>query len=127
MEKNKKGNKTSELQPSNSATKRRAVISYANLDAEALAIMKEKYPKGYQDYMVDIVKIDKPNGTFFYAVPLEVPNAIYLVKVEVKIDDYDEAETFLSQGNEVEGGDEPDEFPDDESQANYSEDDDSNE
>lgn len=105
--------------------KRRSVISFNNLNPDVMAVWKEKYPKGYQDYMGDILKIDKPDGTFFYAVSLEVPDAIYLVKVEVKIDDYDEAENLFSQGGDIEG-DEPDEFPDDDGAANYADDEDSN-
>jgi len=41
--------------------------------------------------MGEIFKVDKPDGSFFYAISLEVPDAIYLVKVDVKIDDYEEA------------------------------------
>jgi hypothetical protein len=106
--------------------KKRSVISFSNLSQEILAVWREKYPKGYQDYMGDIMKIDKPDGTFFYAVSLEVPDAIYLVKVEVKIDDYDEAENLFSQGGDMEG-DEPDEFPDDDTGGSYPEEEEPNE
>lgn len=75
--------------------KKRAVISYENMQPELLAAFKEVYPRGYADYMGDILKVDKPDGTFFYAVPLEVPDAIYLVKITVKVDDYDEAENGI--------------------------------
>jgi len=96
------------------STKRRAVISYANMSPELMAAFKEKYPKGYADYMGEIFKVDKPDGTFFYAISLEVPNAIYLVKIDVKIDDYEDAEQGLfGSGISDDDGDEPDEFPDD--------------
>ena len=110
--------------PSFATQKKRSVISFANLSPDVLAVWREKYPKGYQDYMGDIMKIDKPDGTFFYAVSLEVPDAIYLVKVEVKIDDYDEAENLFSQGGDIEG-DEPDEFPDDDTATSYPDEDES--
>jgi hypothetical protein len=33
------------------------------------------------------MRIDKPNGDFFYAVILETEEISYLVKIDVKIDD----------------------------------------
>ncbi|HIZ86451.1 MAG TPA: RNA polymerase I-specific transcription initiation factor RRN3 family protein [Candidatus Coprenecus stercoravium] len=75
--------------------KKRAVISYDNMSPELQAAFKEKYPRGYSDYMGDIFKVDKPDGTFFYAVSIEIPDAIYLVKIDVDIDDYEKAENEL--------------------------------
>lgn len=75
--------------------KKRAVISYDNMSQELMDAFKEKYPHGYADYMGDIFRVDKPNGDFFYAVSLEVPDAIYLVKISVKIDDYQDLENDL--------------------------------
>jgi hypothetical protein len=121
---NSKNTSKKTLTPTFVTQKKRSVISFANLSPEVITVWKEKYPKGYQDYMGDIMKIDKPDGTFFYAVSLEVPDAIYLVKVDVKIDDYDEAENLFSQGGDIEG-DEPDEFPDDDSTATYPDEDES--
>ncbi len=103
------------VKDSSRVQKKRAVVSYANMSAELAAAFKEKYPKGYADYMGDLFKVDKPDGTFFYAVSVEIPQAIYLVKIDVKIDDYDDAE------NELFGGDGADDdgtsgdstFPDD--------------
>ncbi|MEG0519032.1 MAG: hypothetical protein RR555_09230 [Bacteroidales bacterium] len=95
--------------------KKRAVVSYANMSAELAAAFKEKYPKGYSDYMGDIFKIDKPDGSFFYAVSIEIPEAIYLVKIDVKIDDYEDVENGLFGDGEsdddasAEGGTFPDE------------------
>ncbi|OJV18753.1 MAG: hypothetical protein BGO30_02970 [Bacteroidetes bacterium 41-46] len=110
------------VKPSPNQSKRRSVVSYNNLSPELLAILKEKYPRGYADYMGDIFKVDKPDGSFFYAISLEVPDAVYLVKVDVKIDDYDEAtdELFGSGASDVDGGD-PDEFPDDDSSGSFPE------
>lgn len=75
--------------------KKRAVISYENMSQDLLDAFKEKYPHGYADYLGDIFKVEKPNGDFFYAVSLEVPDAIYLVKIKVKIDDYQDVENDL--------------------------------
>ncbi len=75
--------------------KKRAVISYENMSQDLLDAFKEKYPHGYADYLGDIFKVEKPNGDFFYAVSLEVPDAVYLVKIKVKIDDYQDVENDL--------------------------------
>ncbi|HON55185.1 MAG TPA: hypothetical protein PLG03_06520 [Bacteroidales bacterium] len=108
------------------SAKRRAVISYANMSPELMAAFKEKYPRGYTDYMGEIFKVDKPDGTFFYAISLEVPDAIYLVKIDVKIDDYEDAEQGLfGSGYSEDEVAEPDEFPDDDASPAFSEEEDS--
>ena len=63
-------------------SKRRAVISYENMSDELAAAFAEKYPKGYSDYFPDLVKYDKPDGISFYAVTIEITDAIYLVKIK---------------------------------------------
>ena len=69
--------------------KKRHVVSYEKmpLKPELAAAFAEKYPHGLADYLNDLVKYPKPDGTFFYAVTIEVPDAIYLVKINVKVDD----------------------------------------
>ena len=67
--------------------KKRAVVSFENMSEGLAAAFAEKYPKGFNDYFPDLVKYDKPDGTCFYAVTLEIPDAIYLVKIKVKTDD----------------------------------------
>ena len=103
-------------------SKRRLVVSYNNLSPELLAIIKERYPRGYADYMGEIFKVDKPDGSFFYAISLEVTDSIYLVKVDVKIDDYDEATDELFGGGSTDSDSgEPDEFPEDDSSSTFTE------
>ncbi len=63
--------------------KKRLVISYQNLSEELLEALKKKYPSGYGDA---VMKINGPNDKVFYAVMLDMPEASYLVKVDVKID-----------------------------------------
>jgi len=84
--------------------KKRAVVSYENMSSELAEAFAEKYPRGYADYFPDLVKYDKPDGSCFYAVTLEIPDAIYLVKIKVKTDDLDEVERWLdeSEGDESE-------------------------
>lgn len=75
--------------------KKRAVVSYENMSEELAAAFAEKFPKGYNDYFPDLVKYDKPDGTNFYAVTVEIPDAIYLVKIKVKTDDAEDIERWL--------------------------------
>ena len=95
-------------------TKRRAVVSYENMSDELAAAFAEKYPKGYVDYFPDLVKYPKPDGTSFYAVTVEIPDAIYLVKIHVKTDDVEDLERWLDndETDENEGND-GDSLPDD--------------
>lgn len=78
-----------------SGQKKRAVVSYENMSEELAAAFAEKYPKGFSDYLPDLIKYDKPDGTCFYAVTLEIPDAIYLVKIKVKTDDAEDIERWL--------------------------------
>ena len=109
--------------------KKRAVVSYANMSAELAAAFKEKYPKGYADYMGDLFKVDKPDGSFFYAVSVEIPDAIYLVKIEVKIDDYEDVENGLFGDTSVDGeeGTGDGTFPDNENGSAFGADEDGDE
>lgn len=75
--------------------KRKAVISYENMSPELAAAFAAKYPKGYNDYLPDLIKYDKPDGTSFYAVNVEIPDAYYLVKIKVKTDNIDDIERWL--------------------------------
>lgn len=94
--------------------KRRAVCSYENMSEELAAAFAEKYPKGYNDYFQDLVKYDKPDGTNFYAVTVEIPNAIYLVKIKVKTDDAEDLERWLDgEDGEDSDGNEGESLPDD--------------
>jgi hypothetical protein len=121
MEKTDNTPKGKETTSQTRSAKRRAVVSYANLSPELLAAFKDKYPRGYADYMGEVFKVDKPDGSFFYAISLEVPDAIYLVKVDVKIDDYEDLERGLFGSNNEDEGNDPDEFPDDDSSGAFSE------
>ncbi len=69
----------------NSTTpKKRLVASFRNLPSELQEAIKQNYPLGFSEAMM---RIDKPNGEFFYAVPFETDEINYLVKIDVKIDD----------------------------------------
>ena len=105
--------------------KKRAVCSYENMSEELAAAFAEKYPKGYNDYFPDLVKYDKPDGTCFYAVTIEIPTAIYLVKIKVKTDDAEDIERWLD-GDDAEDhdGNDGETIPDDNISQNSNGDDD---
>ncbi len=63
--------------------KKRVVTSFNNLPVELQEMVKAHYPLGYTEAMM---RIDKPNGDFVYAVPYQTDEIDYLVKVDVKID-----------------------------------------
>ena len=83
--------------------KRRLVTSFHNLSVEQQAEVRTLYPLGYNDVMM---RIDKPDGSFFYAVPYETAYTYYLVKIDVKIDDGAEAEDEGYYDDDLKGADE---------------------
>ena len=87
------------------STKKRLVTNMHNLTAEQQEDLKALYPKGFSDVMM---RIDKPNGDFFYAVPYETADTCYMVKIDVKIDDSaaDVAEDDYYDDDEIKGADE---------------------
>ncbi len=97
--------------------KKRAVVSYENMPKELAEAFAEKYPRGYSDYLPDIDRYDKPDGTCFYAVTLEIPDAIYLIKIKLKIDDVEDLERWLegddSSDDAAAASDSSSELPDD--------------
>ena len=84
--------------------KRRSVVSFANLPEELQEEVKKLYPYGYNEAMM---RIEKPNGDFFYAVPFETEEVSYLVKVTVKIDDHvDDNDDSDYYSDDLKGADE---------------------
>ncbi|MBR1436420.1 MAG: hypothetical protein IJ584_15080 [Bacteroidales bacterium] len=88
--------------------RRRHVVSYENMSEELAALFNEKYPKGFSDYLQDLVQYKKPDGTPFNAVTIETPDSIYLVKIKLKTDDAEALERWLEceedAGNEEVAG-----------------------
>ncbi|MBP9998839.1 MAG: hypothetical protein KBS67_06305 [Bacteroidales bacterium] len=82
--------------------KRRGIVSYENMSEELAQAFAEKYPNGFNDYLPDLNKYTKPDGTPFYAVMVEIPDAIYLVKIKVKVDDAEDIEKWLDGEEEAE-------------------------
>ncbi|MDR1130227.1 MAG: hypothetical protein LBK96_04530 [Prevotellaceae bacterium] len=107
--------KTGKTEKKTGTGKKKLVVSYKNLSPELIFLVKEKYPKGYSDYLI---KVNKDNGDFFYAITLDTETVDYLIKVDVKIDsEIEEVEKALfEQPDNVD-----DEFPDNDSEPFASE------
>lgn len=96
----------------NTNTKKRLVVSYHNLPVELQEELKKKYPFGYTE---DMIRIDKPNGDFFYAVVFETEEISYLVKIDVKVDgNIEEEEDKDYYDDDIKGADEIADSADDE-------------
>lgn len=96
--------------------KKRRVLSYENMDEVLRAAFEEKYPKGFNDYLQDLSKYEKPDGTPFYAVPIETEDTIALVKIQIKTDDAEDIERWLDSDSEdpsAEDDDDTESLPDD--------------
>ena len=91
-------------------SKKRHVVSFEKMAGhpDLAAAFADKYPKGFSDYLNDLVKYPKPDGTSFYAVTVETSDAIYLVKINVKTDDLEDVARWLEgeedAGNEAVAG-----------------------
>ena len=85
-------------------SKKRHVVSYEKMSVhpDLAAAFAEKYPKGFSDYLNDLVKYPKPDGTSFYAVTVETLDAIYLVKISVKTDDLEDVARWLEGEEDAE-------------------------
>lgn len=83
-------------------TKKRLVTSFNNLPAEIQEAVKAEYPLGFTESMM---RIEKPNGDFFYAIPFSTEDIEYLVKIDVKVDkkNLDDKDIF---DDDIKGGDE---------------------
>ena len=92
--------------------KKRIIISYDNMSQDLKDAFDRKYPHGYADYMGDIMKVEKPDGSCFYAVQFKpeaeedevVEDVLYLVKIVVNTDNVDEVEKDLFEDHSDEGG-----------------------
>ncbi|MBP5506120.1 MAG: hypothetical protein J6X89_08505 [Bacteroidales bacterium] len=92
--------------------KKRIIISYDNMSQDLKDAFDRKYPHGYADYMGDIMKVDKPDGSCFHAVPFRpenedeevVEDVLYLVKINVNTDNVEEVEKELFEDQSDEGG-----------------------
>ena len=81
---------------------KRHVVSYEKMSEAVAAAFAEKYPKGFSEYLQDLTRYTKPDGTPFYAVTIELGDDIYLVKIQVETDDLDDVEKWLEGEEDAE-------------------------
>jgi len=96
--------------------KKRRVLSYENMDAALRAAFDEKYPKGFSDYLADLNKYEKPDGTPFYAVTIETEDTVALIKIQIKTDAVEDIERWLDSDSDEDSSEEESEgesLPDD--------------
>lgn len=67
------------------------------MSEELAGLFAEKYPRGFSDYLDDVTRYTKPDGTPFYAVTIETPTDVYLVKINIKTDDLEDVEKWLNE------------------------------
>lgn len=70
---------------------RNIIVSYDKIDDKLKSELKKKYPDGFTDYLR---RYPKPNGEFFFAVPLDIKDMHYLIKIEAKVDNLITEEDF---------------------------------
>ncbi|MFU8843691.1 MAG: hypothetical protein ACNA7V_07775 [Bacteroidales bacterium] len=96
--------------------KKRIVTSMDKITPEIKKLIAETYPFGWKN---NVIRINKPNGEFFHAIPLNTPEIAYLIKVQVKVDsktdlEKEEQKGFSSESesddsdNAIDSADEPD-------------------
>jgi len=78
-------------------SKKKRILSYENMDAALKEAFDEKYPKGFSDYLPDLNKYEKPDGSVFYAVTLETEDTVAIIKIQVKTDAAEDIERWLDQ------------------------------
>ena len=102
--------------------KKHIATSFHNLSPELQEAVKAKYPLGFTDAMI---RVDKPNGDFFYAVPFDTDEIAYMVKIDVKVDDNSHDDDKDYYDDEIKGADDI-QGDDDSSDASDASDDDVN-
>lgn len=83
-------------------TRKKHVISIEKMPAELVNAFNGKYPGGIMECEDDIKQYTKPNGDVFYAVTIELPEDIYLVKIPVEIDSIDDVQQWLDNESDAE-------------------------
>ena len=83
----------------------RRIVSYEKMSDEVAAAFAEKYPHGYADYFPELKEYKTQQGDF-HAVSVELPDAIYMIKIVVKVDDKADLDRWFDEqdGNDEEDG-----------------------
>jgi hypothetical protein len=89
-----KPDKVEKVEPKKSAVaastgKKHIAVSYRNVSPDVLKLLHLQYPLGWRDH---IIKVNKSETDFFFAVTLDTPEISYLIKVDVEIDSREKLE-----------------------------------
>ncbi|HXH19515.1 MAG TPA: hypothetical protein VNJ07_10575 [Chitinophagales bacterium] len=88
-------------------SKKRLMISYEKLPPEVMEVIRTKYPYGYNHDLKEVKGIDNKK---FFVLPIELPDVIYLVKVDlrkpIQIRDEGEEEDIFTPEEEFAGEEE---------------------
>ena len=90
--------------------RKRHIVSLEKMPADVRAAFNENYPGGIEECEDDIQLCPKPNGEVFYAVTIDLPEDIYLVRIPVEVDSLEDVQKWLEA--EPDGG-APDTEPED--------------
>lgn len=75
---------TKKSEPAPKVEKKRLIVSYKNLQEKDMELFNTTYAEGFMDY---IQRVEKPDGTPMFLVPLETQEAYLMVKVEVRVEE----------------------------------------
>ena len=82
---------------------KRLIVSLQNLPEDVIDALNYKYPDGFENH---VIKVDKGNNNFFYAVTVDYGDTSYLVKVDVSIDSsIDNFENDVDDVDDIDVGD----------------------
>lgn len=79
--------------------KKHILTSYERLSDELLEEFNLAFPGGYEPYATEVTK---PNGEKFYAVRMECEDAVYLIRVELRTDKWEEDDDDEDDDGELE-------------------------
>ena len=79
--------------------KKHILTSYDRLSDELLEEFNLAFPGGYETYANEVTK---PNGEKFYAVRMECEDAVYLVRVELHADKWEDVDEEDEENDELE-------------------------
>lgn len=90
--------------------KKRVVTSMEKISPEIKDLIIEQYPYGWKD---SVIRINKPTGEFFHAIRIETSDSIYLIKVQVKVDNKSDLDKEDEKGYSNSGDGDDDDGGDD--------------
>lgn len=79
--------------------KKHILTSYDRLSDELLEEFNLAFPGGYETYANEVTK---PSGEKFYAVRMECEDAVYLVRVELHADKWEDVDEEDEENDELE-------------------------